>query len=134
MYMQTWFEKAKLLKPGQSVFVACSTSKEQTIVARSLRKLKEIYMDVDTQEAMSIQIGTMTREGKLFVYLKKIMATPTIGYLRDTTGELSKIDISAEIDRKRMIKLMLRDGLTKEAIIDNLGGLTPEEEKTYFPT
>lgn len=134
MYMQTWFEKAKLLNPGQSIFVSCSSSKEQTVVARSLRKLKEIYMDVDTQEAMSIQIGTMTKEGKLFVFLKKIMATPTIGYLRDTTGELSKIDITQEIDRKRMIKLMLRDGLKKEDIIDNLGGLTAEEEKTYFPS
>jgi hypothetical protein len=134
MYMQTWFEKAKLLNPGQSIFVSCSSSKEQTVVARSLRKLKEIYMDVDTQEAMSIQIGTMTKEGKLFVFLKKIMVTPTIGYLRDTTGELSKIDITQEIDRKRMIKLMLRDGLKKEDIIDNLGGLTAEEEKTYFPS
>lgn len=134
MYMQTWFEKAKLLNPGQSIFVSCSSSKEQTVVARSLRKLKEIYMDVDTQEAMSIQIGTMTKEGKLIVFLKKIMVTPTIGYLRDTTGELSKIDITQEIDRKRMIKLMLRDGLKKEDIIDNLGGLTPDEEKIYFPS
>jgi hypothetical protein len=132
MYLNIWFEMAKELDPGKSIFLPVSSKKEQTEIARLLRELKNEYIKVDPDQAMSLLIDSMFKDGKYFVFMKKIYATPLIGFLRDAEGNMSKIDISGTGDRNRMLTLMIKDGLSKAEIICNLGELTPEEEK-YFP-
>ena len=132
MYLTAWFEKAKELEPGNSIFLPVSSKKEQTVIARNLRELKEAYLSVDPEQAMSLLIDTMFDKGKYFVFVKKIVATPLIGFLRDTEGNMSKIDITKTMGRDRMLGLMIRDGLSREEIELNLGGLTDEETEKYF--
>jgi hypothetical protein len=81
----------------------------------------------------SLLIDSIFKDGKYFVFIKKIYATPLIGFLRDTSGAMSKIDISGMGDRNRMLTLMIKDGLSKDEIECNLGGLTDEEVEKYFP-
>ena len=133
MYLNIWFEMAKELDPGKSIFLPVSSKKEQTEIARLLRELKNEYIKVDPDQAMSLLIDSMFKDGKYFVFIKKIYATPLIGFLRDAEGNMSKIDITAEMGRVRLITLMIKDGLPKEEIELNIGGLTEEERVRYFP-
>jgi hypothetical protein len=109
MYLNIWFEMAKELDPGKSIFLPVSSKKEQTEIARLLRELKNEYIKVDPDQAMSLLIDSMFKDGKHFVFIKKIYATPLIGFLRDA-----------------------EDGLSKDEIECNLGGLSDEEVEKYF--
>lgn len=133
MYIESWFERAKELEPEQSILLPVSSKLEQTAIARKLREVKNDYIKIDPKMAMSINIGILTKDNQCFVTLKKTYATPMIGFLRDNEGKMSKIDISGDVDRDRMIRLMIKDGLSKEEISSNLGGLTPTEEDKFFP-
>jgi hypothetical protein len=133
MYLNIWFEKAKELNPGESIFLPVHSKKEQTEIARLLRELKNEYIAIDPEQAMSLLIDSMFKDGKHFVFIKKIYATPMIGFLRDNEGNMSKIDITLDMGRSRIITLMIKDGLPKEEIELNIGGLTEEELIKYFP-
>lgn len=132
MFLTAWMNKAIALNPGEVIYLKVNTKKEGTEMCRLLRERKSAMLLAKPELATSIIIGPILKDGVNYVYLKKVVSAPLIGLKRGADGEMSKIDIQSDVDRNRRIQLMIRDGLTKDEINDNMEGLSPDEIKLYF--
>lgn len=132
MWLVSWFEKAKALEPGQSFYLTVLNKKEQTEIIRQLNELKNDYIKIDPAVALSIQVGRLSDGKSHYVFIKKVYATPTVGFQRSEDGTMVVVDITEEVKRSRLLYVMIQDGLSKEEIVELIGELTPEEEIKYF--
>lgn len=56
---------------------------------------------------------------------------PFTAFMRDEKGVFTKLTVDPE--RRRLLTLMTKDGLTREEIEDTLNGLTDNEIAEFFP-
>ena len=127
---QVWFDTAKRLKVGQAIFVRVANKKEQTSLANDFEGEREQYAQIDPVHASQIFINKTLKDARQYVVLERKYRAPFTAFFRDVDGGFSKVSIDPE--RKRMIRLMLKDGLDRTEIEDNLNGLTDDEIVEFF--
>lgn len=126
----TWFEKAKKLEVGQAIFLRVANKGEQTSLAYDLEKEREEFACFDPVLASQLFINKTLKDMKQYVVIERKFRTPFTGFFKDAEGNFSKITIDPE--RKRMIRLMLKDGLPRTEIEEVLNGLTDDEINDFF--
>lgn len=129
---QVWFDEAKKLEVGQAIFVRVVNKKEQTALANEFEELKELYASVDPVHASQIFINKTLKERRQYVVLERKYRAPFTAFFRDGQGGFSKLSIDPE--RKRIIKLMMKDGKQREEIENTINGLTEDEISEFFPS
>ena len=125
-----WFDQAKKLEVGQAIFVRVANKKEQIALANSFEVERALFARIDTVHASQIFINKTLKDFRQYVVLERKYRAPFTAFLRDAEGEFSKISIDPK--RKRMIKLMIKDGEQRGAIEDALNGLTEDEIQEFF--
>lgn len=126
-----WFEEARKLEVGQALFLRVADKKEQTALALELEKEREDFAKLDPVHASQIFINKTLKDMKQYVVMERKYRAPFTAFLRDEEGKFSKLSVDPE--RKRMLRLMLKDKKSKEEIEDALNGLTDEELDEFFP-
>lgn len=126
-----WFEEAKKLQVNQAIFIRVADKKEQTRLANELEENREEFAKIDPEHASQIFINKVLKERKQYVVLKRKYRAVFTAFFRDTDGGFSKFSVDPE--RKRMIRLMLKDRKTREEVEETLGGLTEEEIAEFYP-
>jgi hypothetical protein len=126
-----WFEQAKRLKIGQTIFIRVANKKEQTAMANELEKDREEFAEIEPEIASQIFINKALMELKQYVTLERKYRTIFTAFFRDEEGKFSKISVDPE--RSRMLKLMVKDKKSREEIEETLNGLTDNEIEEYFP-
>ena len=127
---ETWFEQAKLLDVGQALFVRVADKKEQTKLANEFEEERENWSRIEPVRASQIFINKTLLERKQYVVLERKYRAPFTAFFRDKEGKFSTLSIDPE--RKRMIRLMLKDGKERKEIEDTLNGVTEDEIKEFF--
>lgn len=125
-----WFNEAKKLEVGQSLFIRVADKKEQTALANAFEEEREQYAEIDPVHASQIFINKTLMERKQYVVLERKYRAVFTAFLRNETGEFSKV--SLDPDRRRMLTLMVRDKISREEIESTLNGLTDEEILEFF--
>ncbi len=128
---QVWFDEAKKLDVGQAIFVRVANKKEQTALANEFEELRELYASVDSVHASQIFINKTLKERKQYVVLERKYRAPFTAFFRDEQGGFSKLSIDPE--RKRIIRLMIKDGKSRTEIENTINGLTETEIEEFFP-
>jgi hypothetical protein len=128
--MDAWFERAKELDIGEAIYIRVGDKKEQTATARELEEIKERFSEVDQTLASQLFINKVLKETKQYVVIERKFRAPFTAIFRSKDGKFSTISIDPE--RKRIIRLMLKDGLSRDAIETALNGLTDEEISAFF--
>ena len=77
----------------------------------------------------SILIRKEYKDRKYWLILKKTEIDPTIGFLKTKNGNIKRIKIKA--DKKRRMKLMIKDGVEFDELLSIEGPLN-EEEMDYI--
>jgi hypothetical protein len=127
-----WFEQAKRLEVGQAIFVRVADKKEQTALANEFEEERELWSKIEPVLASQIFINKTLMDMRQYVVLERKYRAPFTAFFRDEKGSFSKITIDPE--RKRMIRLMLRDEKERQEIEEALNGLTDDEISEFFPT
>jgi hypothetical protein len=121
---------AKSLKVGQAIFVRVANKKEQTQLANEFEEEREEFAKIDPVHASQIFVNKTLKDRKQYVVLERKYRAPFTAFFRDELGGFSKLTIDP--DRKRMLKLMLKDGKERSEIEEVLNGLTDEEAEEFF--
>lgn len=127
---ETWFEEAKKLDVGQAIFVRVADKKEQTKLANEFEEEKELWSKIEPVHASQIFINKILKERKQYVVLERKYRAPFTAFIRDKEGKFSTLSIDPE--RKRIIRLMLKDGKDRKEIEETINGLTEDEIKEFF--
>jgi hypothetical protein len=127
--LRTWFEQAKKLEWDNTLMIQAIDKPTQVMMYKAFEQLKKEYSNIDPVDAPTYQIAKIYKDGRLWVTITKKMIAPLTGIIKKPDGSYEKIEI--DINRKRVIELMKKDGYTKDQIADNLGGLTEEEEENF---
>ena len=127
---RTWFDQAKKLEVGQAIFVRVANKKEQIALAKNFEEERELFARIDPVHASQIFINKTLKDLRQYVTLERKYRAPFTAFFRDTEGDFSKISVDPE--RKRMIRLMIKDGRAKEEIEETLHGLTEDEISEFF--
>ena len=127
---EVWFDQAKKLAVGQAIFVRVANKKEQVALANSFEVERELFARIDPVHASQIFINKTLKDMRQYVVLERKYRAPFTAFFRDTEGGFSKVSIDPE--RKRMIKLMVKDKKPRDEIEETLNGLTDEEIAEFF--
>jgi hypothetical protein len=122
-----WIEEALTAKTGEELHLPVETRKDRKALLKALQKEVEILRRIDPVPASTLVLSERTKDGQLYVIIKKVMMTPLVGFLKRQNGETERIEISHERDRWRRLKLMKDDGLSLVQIEEIEGDLTGEE-------
>ena len=125
-----WFEQVKRLSVGQALFVRVANKKEQTSMANAFESEKDMFSKIDPVHASQILINKVLKDRKQYVVLERKYRAPFTAFLQSENGSFSKI--SVDPDRRRILKLMIQDKLSREEIEKTLNGLTEEELEEFF--
>lgn len=128
---QVWFEEAKKLQVNEAIFVRVADKKEQTKLANEFEDERDKFAFVDPVHASQIFINKVLKDRKQYVVLERKYRAPFTAFFRGEDGMFSKISVDPE--RKRIIRLMIKDGKKREEIEENLNGLTDSEIDEFFP-
>jgi hypothetical protein len=126
---KVWFEEAKKLKVDQAIFLRVANKSEQIDLANALEKEKDKFAELDSVLASQLFINKVLKALKQYVVIERKYRTPFTAFFKDETGEMSKITVDPE--RGRIIRLMVKDGKSKEEIEETLNGLTDEEIQDF---
>ena len=126
----TWFEQAKKLDVGQALFCRVADKKEQTKLANEFEEAREEWAKIEPIKASQIFINKTLLERKQYVVLERKYRAPFTAFFRDKEGKFSTLSIDPE--RKRIIRLMIKDGKERSEIESTLNGLTYDEIQDFF--
>lgn len=127
---QVWFEQAKKLEVGQAIFVRVADKKEQTKLANEFEEERSGWAEIEPVLASQIFINKTLLERKQYVVLERKYRAPFTAFMRSEDGKFSKISIDP--DRKRIIKLMIKDGKSRKDIEEAVNGLTDDEIGEFY--
>lgn len=127
---EVWFEESKKLEVGQAIFLRVADKKEQVALANDLEKERDEFAKLDPVLASQIFINKTIKDMRQYVVLERKYRAPFTAFFRSTEGKFSKVSVDPE--RKRMIRLMIKDGRPREEVEEVLNGLTDEEIKEFF--
>lgn len=127
---ETWFEEAKKLEVGQSVMIQVMDKTERTAFVNELKEERARFAQIEPGIALQLGIAGVRKDGRYWAVITRKARAPLKGVIRNTDGTYTEIEIDPQ--RRRMLTLMVKDGLKREEIEECLGGLTEEEEKEYF--
>lgn len=115
-----WIRKALELKSGEDLYLPCENRVSQrellVIYKRELRLLKKIA----PEDEAKLLVTKVFKDHRYWLILKRISASPLVGFVKRTTGEVEKCYISS-LEKERMLFLMRKDGLSEEEIKKILG-------------
>jgi hypothetical protein len=126
----TWFEQAKKLDVGGALYVRVVDKKEQTKLANEFEDERDAWAMFEPVLASQIFINKSYKERKFYVVLERKHRTVFTAFLKDPDGKFSKITVDPE--RKRILKLMIQDGKSRDEIEETLNGLTDDERAEFF--
>lgn len=123
-----WLEEASKLEYGSKLHLVASNKREQTLLYNAIEKELEILKKIDPSAGATLLPFTVFRSGRFWVGIEKILAIPTVGFIKDAMGQMKKVRLpKLDSDRPRRIKLMCEDGLSLEAIEELEGPLSKQE-------
>jgi hypothetical protein len=126
----TWFEEAKKLSVGQSIFIRVANKAEQIRLAKAFEEERENYAKIETVHASQLFINKTLMERKQYVVIERKYRAPFTAFFRDKDGSFSKLTVDP--DRRRTIVLMVKDGRDRKEIEETLNGLTEDELTEFF--
>ena len=124
----SWFQQAITLKDEEEIFIPVSSRMEQKTLVRDIKKVILEYSAVDKIQASRIDVSGVFQEGKIWVKLFIKITSPLVGFKRESDGKMKRIVLQDEEERKKQIKLMLRDGWIKDEIIKRMKLSISEQE------
>lgn len=127
---EVWFEKVKQLDVGQALYIRVANKKEQTATANEFEKERDNFSILDPVHASQIFINKTLKDAKQYVVLERKYRAVFTAFLRDEEGNFSKV--SVDPDRRRILKLMIKDKKSREEIEETLNGLTEDEVNEFF--
>jgi hypothetical protein len=127
---KTWFEECKKLEMDCAIFLRVATKTEQIELCNALTKERENYAEFDPVHASQLFINRTLKDRKQYVVVERKFRTPFTAFFKDKDGNMSKIHTDPE--RRRIIKLMVKDKMTRDEIEDTLNGLTEEEVEEFY--
>jgi hypothetical protein len=125
-----WFDQAKNLEIGQAIFCRVTNKAEQTKLSNEFEEARETWAKIEPVKASQIFINKTLLERKQYVVLERKYRAPFTAFFRSTEGKFSTLSIDPE--RKRIIRLMLKDGKERSEIESTLNGLTDDEIQDFF--
>ncbi len=128
---KVWFDESKNIAIGEAIFLRVANKTEQNTLARELEEERKLFSSVDPIHASQLFINKVLKNLKQYVVIERKYRSPYTAFLKDTEGNLSKLTIDPE--RKRQLRLMLKDKKSREEVEDALNGLTDEEIKEFYP-
>ena len=117
---ERWIEAAKDLEPGGMIYLEVQDKKEQTV---RMKAFNEILAKLSRDEpvlASKIKVSRSFKDRRVWVELLMLDKSPLEGYIKQPDGTIKKISVTVDPDRRRRLKLMVQDGLTRDEINDAL--------------
>lgn len=128
-----WLTAAKNLDPGDEMFLPVVDKKEATAYVKKIKELIEALGRDEPIIASQLHCYSTFRDTQLWVVIKMKERSPLVGFIKKKSGEVAKVVISHDPERRRKIRLMVSDGVPLEDINANLDSpLTPAEIREYI--
>ncbi len=127
---ESWFEEAKRLEMDQCLLIQVSDKKEQTAFLNEMKEERAKFAQVEPQIALQFGISPVRKDGRYWVVVSRKRRAPLKGLVKLQDGSYKEVEIDPQ--RRRMLTLMIKDGIPREEIEELLSGLTDAEEAEFF--
>lgn len=128
---EAWFAEATRLEIGQSLLIQVLNKKEGRDLIKELNDERTGFSITQPIHASQLAMSVNRKDNRFWVVVSRKARAPLKGVIKEPDGSFREIVIDPE--RRRIITLMIKDGLSKEEMEETLDGLTEEEEREFFP-
>jgi len=128
-----WLEECLKLPVGESLYLPCDSAYDKRMLLSSFNQELKIMAKMDPINASAILAKESFKDSRHWLILERKNPISKIGYrkgLASVKPKRVKVKYLA-FERKRILDLMLKDGLNLETIEGLLSNLT-EPEKVYI--
>lgn len=123
-----WLETAQNLAIGAKLHLPTSSRKEQEVIFLAIHKEMNVLRKIDPEKAASLVPFKIFKDGRFWVGVEKILAIPTLGFIKNPDGSVEKVKLSSiDPERERRLRLMREDGLSLDDIEKMEGPLSMDE-------
>ena len=128
-----WLEECLKLPVGESLYIPCDNGYDKKNLLASFNRELKIMSKMDPTNASAILAKESFKDSRHWLILERKNPMAKVGYKKGLASERpQKIKINyLAYERKRILDLMLKDGLKLETIEGLLNNLT-EPEKVYI--
>ena len=129
---QRWLDEARMLLPGQELFLQVEHKAEQTRRMKAMNELIAVLGRDEPETASRLSVNRLARDGKIWVHIRMLERSPLVGFIKNKDGSLEKVSVFLDPERRRRIKLMVSDGLLEEEMNAALDFPLSQSEKREF--
>ena len=122
-----YLKEAIDLEYGEELFIPAESRSDQMHLMKTIIQEIRILEKIDPLTASSLIIHGAFKSHRLWVVLKKVVASPTTAFKKTEKGEVERIDFKFDSEKARRLRLMVLDGLSLEEIEEIEGKLTTDE-------
>lgn len=124
-----WINKLLEMETGEEIFLHVHSKVDQKDLLKLFRKELKILDNIDPVAASSVHVYPIFKDKRLWVSIRKVASSPTIGFKKDLQGNVERIELKEDADLKRRLRLMRSDGMTWEEIEGIEGVILPKIKK-----
>jgi hypothetical protein len=122
-----YLRQAINLQFEEELFIPAESRNDQLHLMRSIIQEIRILEKIDPITASSLIVHAAFKSHRMWVVLKKVVASPTTAFIKTEDG-VERVEFKFDSERARRLRLMIKDGLSIDQIMELEGELTPEEE------
>lgn len=115
-----WLAQLHDMAPGEELFLPASDKQDQRSKLKIFRELLAKLDRDDPVFARRVSVKPTHRDHKLWVLLSIAKDDPLVGFIKGADGVVSRVDVEFDEGRERRLKLMWRDGLSLDEMIEAL--------------
>jgi hypothetical protein len=116
-----WINKAnEELGFGERIWISAENKVHQKQLRRNLQTELDILAKVDPASGNTLQVVISGKDKRFWVVIERTAVNPFVAIKQTADGVYEKISVEKESERKRMARLMLKDGYSAEDIRDKM--------------
>ena len=116
--IESWFYRVLSLELGEELFIPCEDRKDREKTVKQLEDMLKNYIHIEPILTSQLVFRSAYRDGGHWVRALRKPNDPSILFKKHSDGSVTKETISDDFKIKRMVSLMLRDGWTRDYIVD----------------
>jgi hypothetical protein len=111
-----WLNEGIAMQSGEELYIPTDSAAYQKDLYNLLRKELCILRSIDAENAAKLRIYTVYKDRQFWVVIKKINVTPLVAFKKTAEGVISRVTISNEKEKQRLVRLKEADHVKKTSV------------------
>lgn len=125
-----WLNECVELAPGESISIPCDNAHDRKLLLSNFYDELKVMSKIDPLASSVVFAKESYKDSRHWIILERKNPVSKVAYKKDSSGTIERQEINyLTFERRRILDLMIKDGLKIDLIAKIIGDLTKSEIK-----